>query len=558
MNRYGGFILALMSCTLSVSVITAQTGPEAGSSSQTLRSVVGGQIVVCVLYFDNNSGDKSLDGLQKGLADMMITDLSQEDSIQVVERGKLQQLIDELKLQNTAYFDPKTAQSLGQGLGADYALTGSFLAVESDLRVDARLIKISTSRVVNSAQVDGPRKQLFRLQRELATRLLEKLRPNESPKSPIVELQSVESLAEYSKGLDLFDRGDYGTAANTFAAVRDAEPNFALADIRYREAYERLRAFTGRFNVEQDRKKEEALQAYLAEEKVFLERARTAIEGSDPKGRLYYRTLIREYFLKRLEHAVAVANKRWVEPRQRPGSPAVDGETFATDADKGVWDVTFKNRIAHHGGGTGCRQINRGLESYHQLPEASSRQDYLKQVKTIVAQCFEAFAALWNDPDAKLLYDDKYGFNYKPKSENYSTFETDNCTYGCRRKGDIAKEKYDVAVFLLEGRIPLMGHDCDVWPTPVAIDPRYKSLALQLFSEAFVRLVSDQKTRDCPEVRRVVSSYTKLLIEQNRKLEAVDKWQHYLDSCPDIQSSESKRIQKDMLELLGQGSSSAN
>src|SRR5687767_1329816 len=77
--------------------------------------------IVAVLYFDNNTGDASLDVLQKGFADMMVTDLSSVDALQLVEREKLQAIIEEQKLQRSRYFDPKTAVKLGKLVGAQYA-----------------------------------------------------------------------------------------------------------------------------------------------------------------------------------------------------------------------------------------------------------------------------------------------------------------------------------------------------------------------------------------------------------------------------------------------------
>ena len=82
---------------------------------------------VMVLYFDNDTGHAEYDSLAKGLADMMITDLSSVPSLRVVEREKLEALLAELKLQRKKYFDPKTAQHIGRGTGASYAITGSFL-----------------------------------------------------------------------------------------------------------------------------------------------------------------------------------------------------------------------------------------------------------------------------------------------------------------------------------------------------------------------------------------------------------------------------------------------
>lgn len=51
---------------------------------------------VAVLYFENKTGKSELDPLQKGLALMLITDLFTVKGLQVVERVKLQALVEEM------------------------------------------------------------------------------------------------------------------------------------------------------------------------------------------------------------------------------------------------------------------------------------------------------------------------------------------------------------------------------------------------------------------------------------------------------------------------------
>ena len=105
---------------------------------------------VTVLYFDNDTGDESLAYLGKGLADMMITDLAAVPAIQVVEREKLEALLTELKLQRTKYFDAKTAQRIGKGVGARFAVAGSFTWLAPEMRIDVRVIEIANGRVVKT------------------------------------------------------------------------------------------------------------------------------------------------------------------------------------------------------------------------------------------------------------------------------------------------------------------------------------------------------------------------------------------------------------------------
>lgn len=54
---------------------------------------------VAVSYFDNTAADAAVAPLQKGLADMLITDLSASDAITVVERSRLQDILQEIELQ---------------------------------------------------------------------------------------------------------------------------------------------------------------------------------------------------------------------------------------------------------------------------------------------------------------------------------------------------------------------------------------------------------------------------------------------------------------------------
>src|SRR5689334_25425235 len=93
---------------------------------------------IAIAYFDNNTGNAELDPLRKGLADMLITDLGNVGSLQIVERDKLNQVLDEIKLSQSKFIDPRTAQKLGKGLAAEYIMTGSYVLRGDSLRVDVR------------------------------------------------------------------------------------------------------------------------------------------------------------------------------------------------------------------------------------------------------------------------------------------------------------------------------------------------------------------------------------------------------------------------------------
>ena len=196
---------------------------------------------VAVVYFDNNSGDSKMDQLSKGFADMLITDLSSSKQVTVVEREKLQTLIEEAKLQQTKFFDSKTAIKIGKGLGASHVVAGAFITASPKMRVDVRLIEISTSRVVLSAQVQGQSDDIFKLEQELVAKFLKKLNLSfYSDDLPPTKVPNLKTLVSYSVGLGLADSGQNAQAAAQLKKVVRMAPAFGLARIRHAEFIARI------------------------------------------------------------------------------------------------------------------------------------------------------------------------------------------------------------------------------------------------------------------------------------------------------------------------------
>src|SRR5512141_1177667 len=97
-------------------------------------TLAGDPKTIAVLYFENNSVvDKDkLDPLKKGLADMMITEMSKINGIKVVERQRIQSIIEELNLNETDMVDKSSSQKMGSLLGAQVMLFGGFSNLFND------------------------------------------------------------------------------------------------------------------------------------------------------------------------------------------------------------------------------------------------------------------------------------------------------------------------------------------------------------------------------------------------------------------------------------------
>jgi len=198
--------------------------------------------VLAVLYVDNHSGDARYDVLRKGLADMLVTDLAAQ-GLTVVERARLQALLDEQALQATDFVDPKTAVRVGQGLGATHVVGGSLMAVAPRVRLDLHMIDVATGQVTVAASADGRADELFDVEQRLVARFVEALaKKARAVAMPRTKVKDPDSLLDYARGLDLADRGELERAREAFDAAVKRSPAFGLARLRQAELRARLEA----------------------------------------------------------------------------------------------------------------------------------------------------------------------------------------------------------------------------------------------------------------------------------------------------------------------------
>lgn len=214
--------LALVACTLLISAVVApaQAKPKPKPT-------------IAVSYFENNTGDDQYSALGRGLADMLITDISSIAGAQIVERARLNLLLQELELSKSPFIDPATAAKMGRGLGAHYIVTGSFVSVEPMMRMDARVVEVASGKVIYSTDVQGPISEFFLLEKELALTLTEaigiKLTARENARLGRVATDSFEAFNAWSKGLEAFDRGEIEVARRALDKALERDSGFGPA-----------------------------------------------------------------------------------------------------------------------------------------------------------------------------------------------------------------------------------------------------------------------------------------------------------------------------------------
>ena len=178
------------------------------------RADAGDPKTIAVLYFENNSiVDKDkLDPLKKGLADMMITEMSKINGIKVVERQRIQSIIEELNLSETDMVDKSTTQRMGKLLGAKVMLFGGFSNLFNDqLRIDVRLVRTETGETLKAEEETGELDEfltmLQSLVKKIASDLEVKLSSDEEDRLEASKDGNFNGYVTYAKALDFEDQG---------------------------------------------------------------------------------------------------------------------------------------------------------------------------------------------------------------------------------------------------------------------------------------------------------------------------------------------------------------
>lgn len=188
---------------------------------------------IAILYFDNGSDNAELSRLRKGLADMLISDLSKVKMLNVIERARLEEILKEQKLNNSKEFDPSTASKVGKLLGVQYILTGSFFDMLGSMRIDARIIDVETGKIIKSEGIDGATNTFFDLEKKLVVKIAGGLNVDLAAEKTTASSKetslSYDTSLLYSDGLEQMDKGETSKAIDTFKKVLQKNPDFLPA-----------------------------------------------------------------------------------------------------------------------------------------------------------------------------------------------------------------------------------------------------------------------------------------------------------------------------------------
>jgi tetratricopeptide (TPR) repeat protein len=192
------------------------------------------EAAVAVFPLDYLGSDENYNTLGRGISQMLITDLGKVQSLTVLERLKMQVLVQELELGQTKYVDEQTAPRLGKLLGAAQIVSGSFDVIdESNLQIDAMSWDVSAGTSPESVLESGELNNMFLMEKTIVFNLLDKmgieLTNEERTDIQRIPTENLQSFFAYCKGLEREDAGDFPGAASFFNQATELDPNFEQA-----------------------------------------------------------------------------------------------------------------------------------------------------------------------------------------------------------------------------------------------------------------------------------------------------------------------------------------
>lgn len=184
---------------------------------------------VAVLPLAFNSEREDLEPLIYALSDMMITDFKVSNALVVLERARIQTLLDEMALTSAGYADAQTGARAGRLLRAEHVFQGVLTTLGSEeLQTDADVLNVPSTSSAGQLTEEAQLEQLFDMEKQIVIRTIREvlgveLTPAEEQAILDNRMSNVMAFLAYGRGLRQLDLGNYGAAQAEFETMMALE-----------------------------------------------------------------------------------------------------------------------------------------------------------------------------------------------------------------------------------------------------------------------------------------------------------------------------------------------
>lgn len=227
-------IAKIAGITLVAMVAIAATMQWLRGRSETGSGLQASENRLAILSFENKTGDESLNWLQTGLPEILLTDLGQDLTLEVMSNDRLRDYLNKSGSTEQTFTQTQYREA-ARSLGVKTIVSGAYYKVDTLIRIDARIEDITSGKIISAEKVQGGKSNPFALVDSLTGKVLGSLNLHGREKGSSVESllsSSPEAYRKYLEGMELFGdvRNEEAIAAFTEAIKLDT--TFALAYMR--------------------------------------------------------------------------------------------------------------------------------------------------------------------------------------------------------------------------------------------------------------------------------------------------------------------------------------
>ena len=200
--------------------------------SLSLSSVSDSTLAVFPLIYQGINKDYF--PLSRGFSEMVSIDLAKVKSLTVLERIRIQAVLDELKFSQSPLVDQATAPRAGKLLKAGTIVSGDFdITGDKEFKINLGSWDVRTSERKSWVNESGKLQDLFTIQKEIVFAFLQKngieLTQKEKESIAYIPTQNLQAFLSYSKGLLQEDAGNFNEAASFFQRAVETDPHFNIS-----------------------------------------------------------------------------------------------------------------------------------------------------------------------------------------------------------------------------------------------------------------------------------------------------------------------------------------
>ncbi len=175
--------------------------------------------------------DSTLRPLERGIAHLLLTDLAKVSRLVLVERERVEVLLEEMEAGTSGRVDPATAVRSGRLLGAAHVLQGVVreTADGRGVTLEAQVVRTRDGEVAATGRVSEGLPDLYAMEKAIVFQVIEQLgvplSPAESREISERPRADLQAFLAFSRGLEAGDRGDWQAASAFFARAATRDPS---------------------------------------------------------------------------------------------------------------------------------------------------------------------------------------------------------------------------------------------------------------------------------------------------------------------------------------------